>query len=959
MKTKNYLKMEELVLPFSRLDKLAVSGSAMRHNLKRLFTLMAVIAVTSFFTAKADWVKNVSLANFDFTTGTTSPFTTANSNLSGNNVGAPTILNGYMYTAAGGSGGRGTKITNMTEVAERADTVHYEFDWNPYKVTGQANSTGTSGIEPASYGVCIVRGSNDSIVFGLWYERWSLKEGSKYNTADGTEPLGDIHLMNLSTDEFNPIPAKIVTRTVNSVETSYYTNTLVPFAMLDPTSASFYAVKCDSINKSTNLGPTFKMNRWYHVKAEIDFVNKKIISFTISENGAETENKKSYTDLPFVNTGALDASRLEIASTRGKQEGGTGNGINCDYEQRFDNIDIYTVRQVAEAASVTVRYKDEAGIEIKNSRTVTNLEVNTVFTAIAADKINIVYNEEYYLYDETASDNVTVLSGGSELVLKFKKATPKNTVVQLSVPATSELYKDVTVNITVKTPQDDMVSQGDVLLYVNNLVKNRITLDVLGMGSLILPNLLVGDVNISVVYVGDHINYSTSDTAKSVISITPSTSSVKPYPVYFDLCDQPEFIAWDRERGMTTASVRPYGKTFPLDSLAGIVISDTITNTFKVGYQLEGTNYSDAKIDNAYNRADFVTVPLGSSRPTWVKFKTPWLNAGSYNIYISTRVSGDPKTNMASITMDDKELYFPNEEMYGRWFKSWSGTNNTRRWNAKAATPNLRMIYLGSASIDNSGTHSLKINVLPENGQTYNLDMLQFIPVDMDSLSINQTAAVSVAKTYYPLFSWTGFAYQPDYDAASVAASYVDFTNFGVAYQVEDQTDWGVKYNHIIDSVGLKTRSIAGEDYVANYVIVYRAEDKWTRVAEGYSDADAFTFACELPQGEYYYETMYYIDLGTIGGVDIRTYINNGSFSLPQTGTRVTPVTNIKVIGGKNQLSVRGVKAGDKILVTDIAGRILVNTVSTSDTFMKSLPQGVYIVKVAGGESIRTKVIVR
>lgn len=929
--------------------------------MRKLFTLMAVIAITSFFTVKADWVKNVSLANFDFTTGTTSPFTAANSNLTGNNVGAPYITAGmpFLRVGASGSGGRGTKITNMTVATPRTDTVFYEFDWNPYMLIGQANSSGTAGIEPASYGVCVVRGSNDSIVFGLWFERWSLKAGSKYNTDSiNKEPLGDLHLMNLSTDEFNPVPAKIVPRTINGVESSYYTNTLVPFSMFDPKYTSNYAVICDSVNKSTDLGPTFKMSRWYHIKAQIDFTNKKIITFEISEKDAVVENKKSFSNLPFVNTGATDVSRLEIAGTRGKAEGGTNNGVNTNYEERFDNFDIYTMHQVAAAAAVTIRYKSEDGTEIKTARVVADQEVGTIFTAIPADKITIIVGEDYYLYDETSTDNVTVQTGGSEITLKFKKATPKATVVQLTAPSASEAHKDVVVNITVKTPQNEIVSSGDVLLYINKLVKNRITLDVLGTGSVTFPNLLVGDANISAVYIGDHINYSNSDTAKTVISITPSTASVKPYPVYFDLCDQPEFVAWDRQRGMTTASVRPYGKTFPLDSLAGIVISDTITNTFKVGYQLEGSNYSDAKIDNAYNRADFVTVPLGSSRPTWVKFKTPWLNAGSYNIYISSRVSGDPKTNMASITMDNKELYFPNEEMYGRWLKSWAGTNNTRRWNAKVATPNLRMIYLGSASVDNSGTHSLKINVLPENGQTFNFDMLQFIPVDMDSLSINQTAAVSVAKTYYPLFDWVGFARQPGYDVAAVPTTYADFTNFAIPYQVADMTDWGTKYSYTIDSIGLTKKVIGTDEYVANYVTIYRAEDKWTRVAEGYGNTTTFDFTGELPKGDYYYETINYTDLGD-GAQDYRTFISAGTFSVGPNAVDNFKSSKIKAFASNRILTITGIDAGARILVVDLTGRVLVNETTKSNLFTKQLSQGAYVVKVVSGETLRTKVIVK
>lgn len=917
---------------------------------------MAVIAVTSFFSAKADWVKNVSLAFYDFTTGT-SPFTTANSNLSGNSVGAPTLLNGYMYTAASGSGGRGTKITNMTATTARQDTVYYEFDWNPYKLMGKTDSTGTTGVEPASYGVCNIRSSNDSIVFGLWFERWSKKAGTIYNSATGTDPLGDLHLMNLSTDEFNPMPAKIVLRTVAGVESSYYTSTLLPYAMRDPSSASYYAYKCDSINKSTDLGVAFKMFQWYHIKAVIDFMNKKIISFEITQT-ANLNNKKIFTNLPFVNNGATDVSRLEIASTRGKLEAGTGNGVNCDYEQRFDNFDIYTMHQVAASAPVTIRYKGDDGTELQAARVIPNQEINSIYTALASDKLTIIIGQDYYVYDPTSTDNVTVQLGGSEIILNFKKAIPKATVVHLSAPTTSELYKDVTINLTVKTPQDDIVSSGDVLLFVNNIVKNRVTVDALGTGSVSMPNLLVGDENISALYLGDHINYSNSDTAKTVISITPSAASVKPYPVYFDLCDQPEIIAWDRARGVTTATPRSYSHYFRCDSLPGISVTTDTLSAQKVGYYLAGATYD--KIDNCYNRADFVMVPLGSSRPTHVTFKTPWLNAGSYNIYISHRVSGDPKTNMTTINMDGKELYFPNEEMYGRWFKSWAGANNRRQWNAKAHSGSMGMNYIGSVSVDNSGTHSLTINVLPENGATYNLDMLEFIPVDMDSLSINTTAAVSMAKKYWPMFDWVGFARQADFAAASVPTTYADFTNFAIPYQVTDQTDWGTKFSHTIDSVGITKKLIGTDEYVANYVTVYRAEDKWTRVSEGYSDGTAMNYTCQLPKGNYYFEAINFTDLGD-GAADFRTFINSGYFTIADPNAVVnTKKSNIITFAKGNNLTVTGIKAGAKIMITDLLGKVIVNTTSTSDVFTKSLKPAIYVVKVvSSNDNSTSKVIIR
>lgn len=916
-----------------------------RRNIAVMLMLTVAFALSSVFTVKADtkdFIKDKTLGFYEFL-GTTHTFTTANSNLSGNQVGSPTLQDGYMFTSASGSGNRGVKITNMTVEEDRQDTVYYEFDWNPYKVGGQANSTGTAGANPEQYAVAIVRGSNDSIVFGLWFERWSYKAGSKYNTDSlNAEPLGDIHLMNLSTDPYNPVPARVVTRTVNGQDLSFYTNTLLPFAMIEPGTTNYYAVKCDSINQSTDLGRTFKMNRWYRIRAALDFKNKRVISFVITDK-ANPANAKSVTNLPFVNTGANNVSRLEIAATRGKNEGAT-TGNTCNYEQRFDNFDIYTMREVAAAATVTIRYVDEGGIELKPSREVPYLEVGTQFTILESDKVTIVYNNDYYLYDETSTSTITLVAGANELTLKFKKAIPTATVTTLSAPASAELYNEVKFDFSVKTPTGDPVGMGYILLYVNDIAKNRIPVDVLGTASLIMPNLLVGETQIAAVYVGDRMNYSSSDTVKTTVTISPSAATVKPYPVYFDLVDQPEIAEWDRARGMTIATLRDYTKYFRCDSLPGIKVTDDTLSAHKVGYYYAKSTYD--KIDNAYNRADFVIVPLGSSRPTSVTFKTPWLNSGSYNVYLSHRVSGDPKTNMTTIDMNGKELYFPNEEMYGRWFKSWLGVNNRRRWNATGNSGSMGMNYLGSVRVDESGTQKLTINVVPENGASYNLDMLQFIPVDMDSLNINLPAATSMAKNYFPMFDWLGFA-QMEVNASDrlIHTSFADYTEFAVPYQVIDPTEY-TKYPYTISGLGTK---VIGDDMVANYCIVYRKEDKWTRVAEGAIENNAF--AGELPMGDYYFQEINFIDMGIPGAAGYRTFVSDGYFSVgPSSVSDVNTAKEVFAYSVGSRLMVKGMNAGDRVLVYDVAGKQVVNTTATADSFEKQLKSSAYIVKVLSAQ---------
>ncbi|MDD4992406.1 MAG: hypothetical protein PHR83_09265 [Paludibacter sp.] len=938
--------------------------------MKKLFTLLAVIAATSFYTVKADWVKNVQIAYYDFTLAPSPAFTTAASNLSGNtaagitNVPLTGATGGYMYCAGSGSGGRGNKITNITATTARQDTVYYEFDWNPYKLLGQANSTGTSGTEPASYGVCNIRGANDSIIFGLWYERWSLKAGTNYNTSTGTEPLGDLHLLNISADTLNPMPARIVTRTVNATQTSYYTNTLLPYAMLDPgytasttfpSPSSYYAAKCDSINKSTDLGPTFKMSNWYHVKAVIDFMNKRIISFEITLTG--TENKRTFTNLPFVNTGATDVSRLEIAGTRGKAEGGTGNGVNCDMQQQFDNIDIYTMHQVAAAANVTVRYKDATGTEIYTARVAQNQAVNSVYKAVAGDKINIIYGGDYYIYDATSVDSVTVATGGSEINLIFNKANPVKTVVTLAGPTTAELYHDVTMNFTVKTPNSDPVSQGAVNILVNGVVKNSIVPDVLGMGSVTFPNLLVGTENIKAVYVGDRIAYTSSDTVGVAVEITPSLANEIPYPVYYDLGTMPEIFKYRMK--YTSAATPRASINFAADSVSNFSLStDLPETTIKTKYATWGAYgfTTPGKTADYYGASDAFNVPYGNgTNPTWMLFKTPWLNKGAYNIYMNqrTNLDGGMKT---TVTMDGKTLYYPNAELNG--FSIRGGNNNKRRWNANTNDGLNQMSYLGSVVVDASGQHDLKLTCTSTGESSANqiawLDMMEFIPVDQDSVNVNISAASGLAKTYFPLFNSGGYAS----NATASFITYASSNELSVPYQVVDPTVYTTN-PYTLQHLGVTDPGLGllGIDYV----VIFK-NDHWTRVSEGAVNTSDSTYTCNLADGNYYYQEYNYTENTlTPGSLGSRLWIKDGTFTVGTTAVKNVSSSNIKTYAVGRTLTVKGIKAGAKIMVTDLLGRVMLNAVSTSDVFTSTMKQGsVYIVKViSSNDSNTTKVIIK
>ena len=528
----------------------------------------------------------------------------------------------------------------------------------------------------------------------------------------------------------------------------------------------------------------------------------------------------------------------------------------------------------------------------------------------------------------------------------------RTTKVQLLLPTTGELHKDVTLNVKVTTTDDGIVTNGSVIVYVNGIAKNRILLDSSGVGSLVFPNLLVGTENIKSYYVGNGIDYLNSDTVRTSVNIAPSLSSIQPYPVYFDLCAQPVIREWNYKYPINLTNATT-GHSFPQDSIPEIQLEN---KSALVTYAPVGLSYKLTDYKDYYNHADNIVIPIGSGRSSWVNFKTPWINEGAYNIYLSQRIPNSSFViPISSITLDDKDVYWPGEELTGRWLNFGGTTNNTRRWNAKGNSDNLPLLYIGSVRIDKSDIHDLKISVTMDNGTDgLTLDMLQFIPVDQDSLSINTSAAVSKAKVYYPLFDFCGFARQAGELAIS---SFGNYSDMALAYQVADPTEYIKKPHTITGLVVSDPDQYQGIDYVT----VYR-KDKWTRIAEGQIDENA-TFTAELPLGSYYYEEINYLAVSTDVTVNgYRNFIKSGTFTVTdETAVPTTIPSTVIAYLNSNVLTVKGIKSGARIFISDISGRIVTNTVSTTDSFQKTLSSGIYIVKIVSENDfpLVTKVIVK
>jgi hypothetical protein len=546
--------------------------------------------------------------------------------------------------------------------------------------------------------------------------------------------------------------------------------------------------------------------------------------------------------------------------------------------------------------------------------------------ALGTESFTVVYSgDEHY---DPANATITLN------VIQAVTALP--THLDVNLPIAAEVHHEVNLNLTVTDNQSVTVTQGSLLVYVNDILRNKLTLDSQGKASLVIPNLISGTHSIKTVYQGDGIKYLNSDTVRNTITVSPSSSTVIPYPVYFDLCNQPEIKTWNYKYPVMASNATTLSHAFPQDSLPGIKLE---VDSAKVTYNSLALIYTNVDQKDYYNHADNIVLSLGSSRSKWVNFKTPWLNEGSYNVYLSQRL---PNSSLIlpinSVTLDNKELYWPEQELTGRWLNFQGTPNNTRRWNAKGHSGLLPLFYLGAVKVDKSDVHNLKITVADQAGSdAITLDILQFLPVDQDSVSVNNSAALNFAKTYYPLFDLGGFARSAGDGAYS---NFVSYANMSTPYQVQDQTG----YTKIPYTLTGLVQSDPNTYFGTDYVTIYK-KDQWTRVAEGPILSDA-TFSTELEQGTYYYEVINYspvVDiLGTSG---YRYLLQKGTFTVgDNTDVRKTTASDLQIAVANDKLLIKGIKENTSIRLTDVTGRIIINTTANSLSKEVSLPaKGVYI----------------
>jgi hypothetical protein len=310
-----------------------------------------------------------------------------------------------------------------------------------------------------------------------------------------------------------------------------------------------------------------------------------------------------------------------------------------------------------------------------------------------------------------------------------------------------------------------------------------------------------------------------------VLSFGAFADELKPYPVYFPLADYPEF-----KYGATTYVIR--------DSMAAHMYwhsaaSWTATaNCASIGYK---TLPSNSLVAAPYGR--MLAINIGVNRATYFEMQTPYLNPGTYRVYLGTSFSSgtirtfpliDAKVDsVALIAPTDTTLrvfnYTATTTAPNKQSVVFSGTGTNRHYD----------IYCGKATITRAGIHKFQFETGGGTGTEYAFSMLQLIPVTDTDLDTDYD---------YPKFDNGGNVYNSAADS-TITTNNTATTGYYQPYQVEDPNTY-TKVDVTID---------AGLYFADKLIVIKRADDKWTRLFSGTADATGKALT-SLPVGSYYVE---------------------------------------------------------------------------------------------------------
>jgi uncharacterized surface protein with fasciclin (FAS1) repeats len=187
-----------------------------------------------------------------------------------------------------------------------------------------------------------------------------------------------------------------------------------------------------------------------------------------------------------------------------------------------------------------------------------------------------------------------------------------------------------------------------------------------------------------------------------------------PFPVYWDVCKYPEIMNLPAYYGKQ-------GYSYSLTNMPSF-INDP--GPGGVSYQV-GTTFVNG---------DYLAMSLGERRSPYIELTTPLLVKGKYKVWICYRSAGRDNFNQVSVdgvalpTVINFHAYMPISTASQMLAQGW-------KWYTSPASNNWAGRLVGTVDISYTGTHKIRFTNLSGTDDANWLDMIHFIPVDMDQIS--------------------------------------------------------------------------------------------------------------------------------------------------------------------------------------------------------------------------------
>lgn len=346
----------------------------------------------------------------------------------------------------GGSGGRGSAVTNLNGAAALPTDkkVVLEFDWFINTASADAMAYNALAISDAS--------KNPIIVFAV--ESWSAASSG-------------IHFMNL---------------TPTSLAATSYMLTSATYS-----GASDYKTDCVNAFSGSFIGADFPNNKTYHVKAKLDFATHKVDSLWITRSDDASKVYLS-TDVAFLSASANSADKISAVATRGKNQTNSGNGGNSSLNMTVDNYSVYTWDN-AITADVTVKYFDATDNSLVKSVVRNNQAAGAIYEATGADKASFSQDGNFYVYQSTILDSVTIALDGSSHVDLLMKKYPAVTGLYNWTGSVDSVWNELNANFSEGTNVLGYQPGNGVAFGETGINKNILVNDNFNLGA--------GDLNIN------------------------------------------------------------------------------------------------------------------------------------------------------------------------------------------------------------------------------------------------------------------------------------------------------------------------------------------------------------------------------------------------------------------------------------------------------------------------------